>query len=364
MMKFKPINCEVEKLLLDPNNYRFLDNPDYKKRLANRYHDETVQKATLRMLEKGHSYQLKDLRNSILANGYVPLERIIVAPYSHKSRAYVVVEGNRRVAALKSILRDEREGVITLTKEQKKSFSRIPAAIMQTEGGQFQNAERLIMGIRHIAGPREWGAYQQAHLILELKDEEGKDFKEIGDHLGISAIEVARRYRAMKALKAMENDELYSDAADPKFYRLFHELVSLPNVRVKFGWNQEEEMFDDEDKSREFFELISPQDPDTEAKLKTYADVRRLRTIIGIASAEASLSDPDQTLADALRLASTPTSSEISIFADELDRFERSASAATIDDIKALTTQQVDKIQALIDLLTQRLEDFRRLQNE
>jgi len=261
-------------------------------------------------------------------------------------------------------LRDAEEGVITLTADQKKSFSKIPGAIMETEGGSFQNAERLIMGIRHIAGPREWGAYQQAHLILELKDEEGKDFKEIGDHLGISAVEVARRYRAMKALKAMEHDELYSDSADPKFYRLFHELVSLPNVRSKFGWNQEEEKFDDEDKSREFFELIAPQDPDTEAKLKTFADVRKLRTIIGSRTAEVSLSDPDQTFADALKLAATPTSPEATVFGDELERFERVVTSATVDDIKSLTSQQAEKMEAIVGLLTQRLEDFKRLQDE
>lgn len=235
---------------------------------------------------------------------------------------------------------------------------------METEGGQFQNAERLIMGIRHIAGPREWGAYQQAHLVLELKDDEGKDFKEIGDHLGISPIEVARRYRAMKALKAMENDELYSDSADPKFYRLFHELVSLPNVRAKYGWNQDEDKLEDEDKARDFFELIAPQDPDTEPKLKTYADVRKLRNIIGNGTAEASLADPDQTFADALKLASTPAPPETSMLAEELDRFERAVTSATLDEIKGLTEAQVAKIESIVDLLSQRLEDFKRLQDE
>jgi hypothetical protein len=364
MMTFKPITVEVKNLLLDPNNYRFLDNSDYKKRLANRYHDDSVQKATLKMLEKGHSYQLRDLRNSILANGYIPLERIIVARYPHKPGKFMVVEGNRRVAALKTILRDEEEGVITLDPQQKKAFSKIPGAIMHADASSFQNAERLVMGIRHIAGPREWGAYQQAHLILELKDEEGKDFKSIGDHLGISAVEVARRYRAMKALKAMENDEMYSDSADPKFYRLFHELVALPSVRSRFGWSQNDEKFADEDKSREFFELIAPQDPDTEPKLKTFADVRKLRIIVGSKSAETSLADPDQTFADALQLAATPSSSESTALGDELERFERAIASATVDDIKSLTEQQTEKMEAILALLTQRLEDLKKLQNE
>ena len=363
MMTFKPKTAEIKSLLLDPNNYRFLDNPEYKKRIGNRYHDDGVQSATLRMLEKGHSYQLKDLRNSILTNGYVPMERIIITPYQHKPGKFVVVEGNRRVAALKSLLRDAEEGVITLTAHQKKSFSRIPAAILHSDDS-LENAERLIMGIRHISGPREWGAYQQAHLILELKDAEGKEFKEIGDHLGISAVEVARRYRAMKALKSMENDELYSSSADPKFYRLFHELVSLPNVREKFGWNQEKEKFEVEDKARDFFELIAPQDPDVEAKLKTYSDVRKMRTIVGNKNAEASLADPDQTFADALRHAATPTSAGDTNFAEELEKFEQVLTKASVDDIRALTKPQVEKMEEVVSLLSQRVDDFKRLQNE
>ena len=66
------------------------------------------------------------------------------------------------------------------------------------------------MGIRHIAGPRGWGAYQQALLVSELKDDEGLEFKDIGEMLGISSVEAARRYAsgplvALRAAKALVN---------------------------------------------------------------------------------------------------------------------------------------------------------------
>ena len=41
--------------------------------------------------------------------------------------------------------------------------------------------------------------------------------------------------RAIGALKQMEEDELFSKKAEPAFYRLFHELVALPEVRTRFG---------------------------------------------------------------------------------------------------------------------------------
>jgi hypothetical protein len=76
---FKSIDIELKNLLLDPNNYRFLDNPTYKRKIKTKFHIKTVQDATLRLLEKGKRYQLPELKKSILTNGYVPMERIIVA---------------------------------------------------------------------------------------------------------------------------------------------------------------------------------------------------------------------------------------------------------------------------------------------
>lgn len=311
-ISFTSADMALHDLLLDPNNYRFLDNPSYKKKIKNRFHDQSVQNSTLRLLEQDKRYQLSELKKSILTNGYVPMERIIVVPYQYDGKGkHLVVEGNRRVAALKSLIQEAKEGVRELSAEELKSLSKIPCAILNAPSASLKHAERVIMGIRHIAGPKEWGAYQQAQLITELRDEEGEDFTSIGEHLGISAVEVSRRYRAMRALQGMEHDELYAASASTEFYRLFHELVSLPEVRKRFGWDDDRSSFIDSEKAREFFELIAPQDSE-EPKLRTYSDVRRLKLIVHRSKAEAALLDPDRTLADALRLADAEIAEESS----------------------------------------------------
>jgi hypothetical protein len=289
----------VSKLLLDPNNYRFLDRKKFKKKVATRFHEETVQRATLESLEQ--SYQLDELKHSITTNGYVPMERIIVVPYKPKTGFYLVVEGNRRVASLKSILKEEREGVLKLPPTRKAAFSKIPCAVLKASGSSLKHAERIIMGIRHIAGPKEWGAYQQALLVSEMKEDEDLEFKDIGEMLGVSSVEAARRYRAIVALRAMETDELFSKKAEPSFYRLFHELVSLPDVRVKFGWSTEENDFKDIEKARLFFELIC-SDGKNDPKLTTYSDVRKLKHVVGHSKAEDSLFNPEEPLSEAIRI--------------------------------------------------------------
>lgn len=297
--EFDAKNISISKLLLDPNNYRFLDRRKFKKKAFNRFHEDSVQRATLESLEQ--SYQLDELKQSILTNGYVPMERIIVVSYPAKPGFFLVVEGNRRVASLKSILKDEKDGVTQLTAAQRNSFSEIPCATLKSAGEALKHAERVIMGIRHIAGPKEWGAYQQALLVSELKDDEGVEFQDIGEMLGISSVEAARRYRAIGALKSMEQDELFSKKAEPTFYRLFHELVSLPDVRTRFGWSSDTNAFTDIDKARQFFELIC-SDGKQDAKLQTFGDVRKLKNIIGHIKAEDSLFDPEQPLSEAIRL--------------------------------------------------------------
>ena len=363
MMKFTPKNLRLQDLILHPNNYRFYDNPDYKKRLADRYHLDSVQESTLRLLERGHMYQLRALRSSILSNGYVPMERIIVVPYTHAGlQKYLVIEGNRRVAALKSLIRDSKEGSIRLSSEQQLSFSRIPCAILDSSVTPIQDAERVIMGIRHIAGPREWGAYQQAQLIYELAEEQGMDQGTIAEHLGLSRVEVGRRYRALKALRAMENDEEYGEEAKSEFYRLFHELVSQPTVRERFGWNHEETRFVDDEKSRQFFDLIAPQDPDREPKLKTYADVRKLKMIIGNQQAEAALLDPDQSLQEALSYVDRIEHKTAPLdFMQQVSRFSQIFSELPIDTLRGLSLKDVLQLESLVETIQERIDDHRKL---
>lgn len=296
---FEPEEIPLSKLLLDPNNYRFLDRKKFKKKVVNRFHEDTVQKATLEALDQ--FYQLDELKHSILTNGYVPMERIIVIPYASKPGFFQVVEGNRRVASLKSLLKDDDEGIYKLSTSQRKSFQKIPCAVLKSAGASLKHAERVIMGIRHIAGPREWGAYQQALLVSELKNDESLEFKDIGEMLGISSVEAARRHRAITALNFMESDALFGKKAEALFYRLFHELISIPEVRTRFGWSSETNTFTDIEKAREFFGLICA-DGTHDAKVQTYLDVRKLRHVVQNPKAEECLFDPEQPLSEAIRI--------------------------------------------------------------
>jgi len=150
-MRFDIDEKPIQQLLLDPNNYRFRDLTQWRTRQYNRFHNQSVQESTLRLFESVPRYNLNELRQSILANGYIRLERIVIAPYEHADNYYLVIEGNRRVAALKTLLRDNNDGVLSLTPEQIEDFTTVPVAILDPQEDELISATRIIMGIRHIA---------------------------------------------------------------------------------------------------------------------------------------------------------------------------------------------------------------------
>lgn len=361
-MKFTVDDKTIDSLLLDANNYRFFDLPQWKSKQQDRLHEPTVQESTLRLFESTAKYNIGELRRSFLSNGYVRFERIVVVPYEHADKYYVIVEGNRRIAALRTLLRDNKEGVLTLTPEQIEDFTNIPVAILDTEGVNLIAVQRIIMGIRHIAGPQEWGAYQQALIILQLVDEEGWNFDDIAKHLNLRVMEVRRRYRSIRALKAMENDEAYSKYAKPEYYHLFNELISIPPVREFFSWDNDSAAFTDNEKAQQFYELIEPIQAGIAPKIRTYIDVRRLRTIIGYPQTEEALFDPELSLADAIaRVPRDDTTQTATDLVAELKRFKKVLEETQVDILTGIPDVDIKLFEELSGLLLSRVEQYSRL---
>lgn len=297
-----------------------------------------------------------------MENGFVPIERIIIKEYKTNKDLFVVVEGNRRVAALKSLIRDNQDGVINLDSDQVRQFSTIPCVIL--EANKMEEAERTIMGIRHIAGTKGWGAYQQAQLIHELIDEQGLESEEVAERLGMSKVETNRRYRAMSALKQMEQDEEYGDHANKDQYRLFHELVSQPVVREKFGWDHGTSKFVDTDSARQFFELIAPHTDGSQPKLLTYGDVRRLRKIVENDNAFEILIDPDREFREAISEVEISDRQKRGGGTLSIDSFLQYLSGITITELKDFDSTQIENLEQISSLSSELAESKRKLDNE
>ena len=298
------------QLLLDPNNYRFHDISSYRT-VGNRlrYAEEGVQEKALHLLQSTESFELGALKDSILTNGFVPLEQIVVEKFDEQegSVRYLVIEGNRRVAAVKTLLEDHRTGAVDIAPNILISLETLPAIEIIGSEVERKDYQRTLMAIRHIAGIREWGPYQQAKLVVELYERGQQGFGPVAQQIGISSREVARRYRASKALQQMEDDDEFGEFATPKLYSFFHEAVSQPKVRDWLKFSDQTYSAEDSVARRAFYELLSPRIVDGETlppKLQNAnRQVRILKDIVDKPIPLKILVDPEKSFEDAVRAA-------------------------------------------------------------
>ncbi|MEW6546612.1 MAG: hypothetical protein AB1446_06830 [Bacillota bacterium] len=88
-------------LLFDANNPRFQDLEDFVVAREERFHETSVQERAYARLKRDEN--LISVKHSILRNGYVNVERMVVRPYDFQQEKFVVIEGNRRLAAIRWI---------------------------------------------------------------------------------------------------------------------------------------------------------------------------------------------------------------------------------------------------------------------
>ena len=299
MVNLESAEVSLSRLLLDPNNYRFQDGRSFVAVHADRYAETTVQDRAFSLLKQEPS--LKDLKNSIEKNGFIPVERVVVREYAQAPGAYLVIEGNRRVAALKWI-HDDADAGVEVSQELLDMLEAVPVLVAPADAdvGFYES----LMGIRHVSGIKAWGGYQAASLVVTMREEHDLSAQETAERLGLSVQDANRRYRARKVLAQMEEDEQYGDQATGSLYPVFEEALSGRPLREWLGWNVDALRFEDSANLEEFYQLLVPIEDDdgrvVEPRLKTFSDTRDMKKIVGNPEALSNLLGPDGSLARAL----------------------------------------------------------------
>ena len=299
MLPLKEIKVEIDQLLLDPNNYRFRSPQGDKEVAENRIAESRVQASARDQLNR---QSLGSLKNSIRENGFVPVEKIVVRPHLanvlevEQQPCYVVVEGNRRTAALKELYDDYKRGV-DLRDDLVDTFSSLPVLL----AAETKEDDVLaLMGIRHVGGPKEWDGYQSALLVKELVSRAAEDnnpSKTVADKLGLSVREVNRRLGAFSLLEQFLGSEEFGEFARSSHYPIFHEVAASPIVRDWMGYSKEEQELKNETNRDLFYSWISEENGDP--KISSYEEIRRFQSVIQNPDALAALVEDDQSLSDA-----------------------------------------------------------------
>ncbi len=164
-----------DSLHFDPNNPRFGVS------LASKTEDEIEE------LLIAKPYYAAELIDSFLQNGFIDYEPLIVR---QDGGGFVVLEGNRRLAAVRHILKNRRKYETPQNKTKIDSLAKIPVLKFPQEAFQT-DVERIYLGLRHLLGYREWPPLSKAKFLDREIRREG-DIDRVVRELGITKSDIQR----------------------------------------------------------------------------------------------------------------------------------------------------------------------------
>ncbi|WP_281688252.1 AAA family ATPase [Pseudomonas citronellolis] len=241
----------IRNLYLDPNNYRIIHEEEQIDVPDEQAKDKIVAQRTLRLLTGDRNQHIQDLIDSFKANGYLPVDQIQVRAIA--DGGYIVVEGNRRVAALK-VLHQERENKgADIGKLDPEIFSQVPVVI-------YNDADEMhhltLMALKHISGNKKWGEWNQAKLLEKMNSTYKISEDEICKKIGISKVELRRSLRAL-SLVAQYRASDYGDQFNETRFPIFRQAVRSQALKEWLGWSEDKASATNSTNRDLFFSLLS-----------------------------------------------------------------------------------------------------------
>lgn len=216
-----------DRLLLDLENPRFglIDAQDQEEAIA-----ILAERADLR-----------ELWNSINERGFEPFEPLVAFPYDENR--FVVVEGNRRLAAVKSL----RDGSLaaelriappSMTARAASTTKLLPVMVV----ARRDDADDYI-GFKHINGPSTWGSLAKAKFAVKLFDKLSKNGDEsrtqqLSRRLGDSRQLILRSLVAYKVFEQARDAEMLShrELTDNSLeFSHLYTMLQNPSARLYLG---------------------------------------------------------------------------------------------------------------------------------
>lgn len=353
------VELDLDQIMLDANNPRLLGIDNFSGMSEERLPEKTVQQRTLERLNSNRTFDQETLRASIEKSGLLLIDRIVVRPLPLKDAQqrdlYVVIEGNRRIAACKTLAEQQESGEKTLAPDILASIKEPKVLVIpEDDAAEGRLDQWVIQGIRHISGIKPWGAYQAARAIEAMFDRLGYAEKDVADALSISIQRVRRSRRVLAALRQMEESEDYGSFSGSETYAYFDEVLKRPAVRKWLGWSDDSMTFENVDSLNEFYAWITPDDElDGRRRIGPAEGVRKLDKIIDDDAALAALNAQGGTLDHALQIVAPQTGPD---WIDPLKRALSALDVVPISDLENMSDEHKELIQKLVDTANKRLQ--------
>ena len=142
---------------------------------------------------------------SIAASGFFSHEPLIVA---WEEGQQVVIEGNRRLAALRVLLGAELAAELTvrvpaLSNKARKDLEEVPV-IYGTREGVWR-----YLGFKHVNGPAKWTSYAKACFVAQVHREYNVNLNAIAYQIGDTHRTIQRLFRGLMVIEQAEKFKVF-----------------------------------------------------------------------------------------------------------------------------------------------------------
>ena len=207
-------NVDVSQLLLDEENPRLPSSVD------------RTQQAMLDYI--ANTTAIEELMDAIAENGYFPGEPLIVVKHKTESGKYTVVEGNRRLTALKLLQDPSNCSAPGLRmRDIAAKAKHKPASVPVIE---CQNLKIVLpyLGFRHITGIKQWEPLAKARYIEQFFNLTNKASEPKARYGDVARAIGSRREHIKRNLDALA---VYNIIKDNDFYA----IDGLSEESIKFA---------------------------------------------------------------------------------------------------------------------------------
>ena len=183
-------------------------------------------------------FKLEELAESIVASGYRPFDPLIGA---RQKNQIVVLEGNRRVAAIKLLLNPDlgpekirprwRALAARLTADARDKMSKLDITVYPNRDDV--DVESYI-GFRHVTGVLPWPAFEKASYIAKMVADR-LSYDEIAERLGSYPSHVERHYIAYRLVRQAIEEEIVGADRMEQFFGVLLRALQAPDIAEFLG---------------------------------------------------------------------------------------------------------------------------------
>ena len=149
---------------------------------------------------------VEELVMSIAASGFFRHEPLIVAEEGGKN---IVIEGNRRLAAVKVLLNpqvaeDLKADIPSITKRARSTLKALPTiSRTRKDAGRY-------LGFKHVNGPAKWSSYAKSRYVADVHRNFNVKLEDIAKQIGDTHRTVQRLFRGLMVIEQAERLKVFS----------------------------------------------------------------------------------------------------------------------------------------------------------